>query len=269
MTLPRPILMAANWKMYKTRSEAKVFLSALETTLPQTAVLGEQVRLWVSASFTLLETLVNTANNSKLPLTVSAQTMDAHAEGAYTGEVSARMLQDLGVKGVLLGHSERRQYFNETDEALAQKVKVALEAGLEPVLCVGETLEQREAEQTDRVILNQLNVALQDIPSEALKSLIIAYEPVWAIGTGKVCDAAEANRVCGLIRNAIADIATNAIAQPMLILYGGSMKPDNATELLQQEHIDGGLIGGASLQPDSYLALVEQALAVQSSIVSV
>ena len=259
----RGLLMAGNWKMYKTRSEAQAFMAAL--VVPQQA--GLQAML--CPSFTLLETVQGLAKRSQVK--VAAQTMAAVEEGAFTGEVSALQLKELELSAVVLGHSERRQYFNETDGQLAHKVALALQYGLTPILCVGETLAERETGLTDAVVLQQLQAGLEAVDAQQLAALVVAYEPVWAIGTGKVCDAAEANRVCGVLRHAAAAALGDAAADNLRILYGGSMKPDNAQELLSHEHIDGGLIGGASLQAESYnqlLSLAQQVLAALPTAVA-
>lgn len=255
MSQSRRPLIAGNWKMYKNRAEAKAFVEELAQQTSAEAF--GTVDLAVACSFTLLDTVKATAEATQAPLHVAAQTMEHRQEGAYTGEVSPRMLAELDLYGVVLGHSERRQYFNENDEALKAKVAAALEAKLVPIFCLGETLEQREAGSTDQIVLHQLNVALEGLAPEQLARVVVAYEPVWAIGTGKVCDSDEANRVCALIRGALAKLADEATAQQIRILYGGSMKPENAEELLAKSDIDGGLIGGASLKVDSFLAIAE------------
>jgi triosephosphate isomerase len=175
--------------------------------------------------------------------------------GAFTGEVSAARLRDIDVRAVVLGHSERRQYFNESDAALALKVAVALENDLEPILCVGETDEQREAGETEAVLKSQVQAALEGVPAGKLSRVVVAYEPIWAIGTGKTASDEQAQEACAFIRSLVAEIDAQAAAE-LRILYGGSMKPDNAPGLLAQPDIDGGLIGGASLQADDFAALV-------------
>jgi triosephosphate isomerase len=178
--------------------------------------------------------------------------------GAFTGEISAPMLLDIGVHGVILGHSERRQYFNETDEALARKVPVALEAGLEPILCVGESEVQRDADETAAVLTSQIEADLAEVPDDRLAEVVIAYEPIWAIGTGRTATTAQAQEACALIRERVAARDARA-AEAVRILYGGSVKPDNAAELIGQPDVDGALVGGASLDPDDFAAIVEAA----------
>jgi triosephosphate isomerase len=195
--------------------------------------------------------------------------MDHRVEGAFTGEVSPTMLTDLGVNYVIIGHSERRQLFGETNTGVNLKVKAALSHGLIPILCVGETLDERESRLTDSVVRRQVGAALADISIESAESLIVAYEPVWAIGTGKVCEAKEANRVCKLIRSTASDLYQSknkleghSIEQQsslLPILYGGSVKPDNIDELMAQEDVDGALVGGASLNALDFVSLIESA----------
>jgi triosephosphate isomerase len=244
----RPYI-AGNWKMNKTGFEAEDFVFAL---LPQIA--GEDIaEVVICAPFTTLTNVIDSSRGTRIK--VAAQNMHQAESGAYTGEISAGQLKDLDVRAVVLGHSERRQYFAETDEALREKVPVALANELEPILCVGETDEQREAGETEAVLKRQVEVGLADVAPADLPKVVVAYEPVWAIGTGKVATNEIAQEACGYIRGLLAAIDAEAAAQ-VRILYGGSMKPDNATELLAQPDIDGGLIGGASLQADDFAKLV-------------
>jgi triosephosphate isomerase len=241
----RPYI-AGNWKMNKTGFEAEDFVFAL---LPQIA--GDDIaEVVICAPFTTLNNVIDSSRGTRIK--VAAQNMHEAESGAYTGEISAGMLRDLDVRAVVLGHSERRQYFNETDEALAAKVVVALENDLEPILCVGETDAQREASETEAVLKTQVEAALANVPADKLSDVVIAYEPVWAIGTGKVATNEMAQEACAYIRSLLDPAAADSVR----ILYGGSMKPENATELLAQPDIDGGLIGGASLKPDDFAALV-------------
>lgn len=241
----RPYI-AGNWKMNKTGFEAEDFVFAL---LPQIA--GDDIsEVVICAPFTALSNVIDSSRGTRIK--VAAQNMHEAESGAYTGEVSAGMLRDIDVRAVVLGHSERRQYFNETDEALAAKVVVALENDLEPVLCVGETDAQREANETEAVLKTQVERALANVPAEKLGDVVIAYEPVWAIGTGKTATNEMAQEACAFIRSLLGPGAADKVR----ILYGGSMKPENAAELLAQPDIDGGLIGGASLKPDDFAALV-------------
>jgi triosephosphate isomerase len=193
------------------------------------------------------------------PLFLGGQTMHWEPQGAYTGEVSAPMLVDVGCRFVIVGHSERRLYFGETDEAVGRKVRAAIEHGLTPIVCVGERLEERQAGRTDAVIASQVRAALQEAPGGALHRLVIAYEPVWAIGTGQTATGAEANRVAGLIRRTLAGSGGAAAASAVRILYGGSVKPDNIREFLEQTEIDGALVGGASLDAQAFAAIVRAA----------
>jgi triosephosphate isomerase len=241
----RPYI-AGNWKMNKTGFEAEDFVFAL---LPQIA--GDDIaEVVICAPFTTLTSVIDSSRGTRIK--VAAQNMHEAESGAYTGEVSAGMLRDLDVRAVVLGHSERRQYFNETDEALAAKVVVALEHDLEPILCVGETDAQREANETEAVLKTQVEAALANVPADKLGDVVIAYEPVWAIGTGKVATNELAQEACAYVRS----LLDPAAADKVRILYGGSMKPENAAELLAQPDIDGGLIGGASLAADDFAALV-------------
>jgi triosephosphate isomerase len=193
------------------------------------------------------------------PLFLGGQTLHWEPQGAYTGEVSAPMLVDVGCRFVIVGHSERRLYFGETDEAVGRKVRAAIEHGLTPIVCVGERLEERQAGRTDAVIASQVRAALQEAPAGALHRLVIAYEPVWAIGTGHTATGAEANRVAGLIRRTLAGSGSAAAASAVRILYGGSVKPDNIREFLEQTEIDGALVGGASLDAHAFAAIVRAA----------
>ena len=189
---------------------------------------------------------------------VSAQNMHQEDSGAFTGEVSAPMLTDLHVRGVVLGHSERRQYFNETDRALAEKVPAALEAGLLPILCVGETEEERENDETQRKLRHQVQEALERVPDERLADVVIAYEPIWAIGTGRVATPDQAQEAIAFIRALVGDRSKEA-AERVRLQYGGSVKPDNAAEILSQPDVDGALVGGASLDPNDFAQIVAAA----------
>ncbi|HEY9687117.1 MAG TPA: triose-phosphate isomerase [Coleofasciculaceae cyanobacterium] len=250
----RPII-AGNWKMFKTTKEAADFTQALwQKTQPHVGV--QLPEIVVCPPFTALQTVQNLASQLQTPFIVAAQNMESRDNGAYTGEISPLMLLDLGVRWVILGHSERRQYYNETDETVAEKTIAALKHGMTPIVCVGEQLNERETGNTDRVIEQQVRAVLEKMNSQDLPKMVVAYEPVWAIGTGKVCDATEANRVCGLIRHFLNEVGAG---DQVRIVYGGSMKPDNAQALMTQPEIDGGLVGGASLEADSFFAIIEQA----------
>jgi triosephosphate isomerase len=245
--MSRTPVIAGNWKMHKTQAEARAFLAEIEGR--------EGVDVAVCAPFTSLAAAKAAAPNG---VAVYAQTMHEAPSGPFTGEVSAPMLAEVGVDGVVLGHSERRQYCNETDRALALKVAAALEAGFVPVLCVGETEEEREAGDTQRKLRHQVQEGLEKVPDERLADVVIAYEPIWAIGTGKVATVEQADEALAFCRALVGDRSQDAAAD-MRILYGGSMKPDNAGELLALEDCDGGLIGGASLEPASFQAIIDLA----------
>jgi triosephosphate isomerase len=235
--------------MYKTERDAEDYNQAL---LPQvSSVDGADVAICVP--FTDLRAMVDSARGSRVE--VYAQNMHHEPEGAFTGEVSAPMLGEVGVQGVVLGHSERRELFGETDRALALKVPAALAAGLTPILCVGESETERENEQTDRKLRQQVKDDLVNVPGDRLTDVVIAYEPIWAIGTGKVATPAQAQEAIAFIRALVADRDPQA-AEHVRILYGGSVKPDNAAELLSLADVDGALVGGASLQADSFAQIV-------------
>lgn len=244
----RKPLMAANWKMHKNRAEAREFIDAFRALDPPL----EHVEVVVCAPFTALEAVVSASEGSGIQ--VAAQNMHQAESGAFTGEISAGMLADLGVHGVVLGHSERRELFGETDEALSHKVPAALEAGLTPILCVGESESERNDGKTDEVLAAQVRADLANVAEGDLGRIVIAYEPIWAIGTGQSATAEQAQEACGLIRALLAGRSDEG-AGAMRVLYGGSMKPDNAAELLSLEDVDGGLVGGASLDPGDFASL--------------
>jgi triosephosphate isomerase len=241
---------AANWKMHKTVAEAASFVDAL---LPRIAATQHDVV--ICAPFTALTAVVERRYGTAVK--VAAQNMHEEDAGAFTGEVSAPMLAELDVEAVVLGHSERRQYFNETDEALARKVPAALAAGLEPILCVGESEEAHDAGQTKGVLERQLQADLAEVESGKLAEVVVAYEPIWAIGTGRTATPEQAQETCAFIRDVLRE--RGAVADSVRILYGGSVKPANAAELLSQPDIDGALVGGASLDPEDFAAIVEAA----------
>jgi len=245
-------LVAANWKMQKTVAEADDFLDRFVGAIGD---LGA-VDLVVCPPYTALAASVERTRRS--PVAIAAQNMHSEPEGAYTGEVSAGMLLELGVEGVVLGHSERRGLFCETDEALAPKVPAALEAGLLPILCVGESEAQRDGEETEAVLRAQLEADLAAVADGRLADVVIAYEPIWAIGTGRTATAEQAQQAVAFIRSLIAE-RDAAAAERIRILYGGSVKPANAAELMTQPDVDGALVGGASLDPDDFLAIAEAA----------
>ena len=245
----RTKIVAGNWKMNKTPAEAKALIAGIRAAMDETL----PVEVVVCPPFVDLTVAAEALKGSKIGL--GAQNMHAAASGAYTGEVSAAMLVEIGVKYVILGHSERRALFGETDAGVNAKAKAALAAGLIPIICVGETLQEREADKTADVVTAQVKGSLADL-GDALLRCVIAYEPVWAIGTGRTASPGQAQEVHALIRRVIAEISSGKIANAVRIQYGGSMKPDNAAELMAQPDIDGGLIGGAALKADAFLEIV-------------
>jgi triosephosphate isomerase len=251
--MARRPLIAANWKMNKTIGEARAFCEAL---LPEVEGRGEDAEVVICPPYLALPLVAQLCEGTGVG--VAAQNMYFEESGAYTGEVSAAMLLDAGAGAVILGHSERRQLFGETDEGLARKVPAALAAGLLPILCVGESEAERERDETDRVLRRQVDAALSRVEDAQLADVVIAYEPIWAIGTGKTATAEQANDACGFIRSLIAARDADA-GERVRIQYGGSVKPDNAAELLGRSEIDGALVGGASLDPDDFAAIVAAA----------
>jgi triosephosphate isomerase (TIM) len=249
----RPFI-AGNWKLWGTRAQASEYCERLLELLPDQARRPADVGLCVP--FTALDTVVDKARGSGV--IVCAQTMAAAETGAFTGEVSAAMLTEIGVAGVVLGHSERRAYDGETDRALQDKVAAALEADLLPILCVGETEEEREGDETERKLRHQVQEGLERVSDERLTDVVIAYEPIWAIGTGKVATPEIAQEAIAFIRALVGDRSREAAAR-VRVLYGGSVKPDNASEILAQQDVDGALVGGASLDPEGFARIVAAA----------
>jgi triosephosphate isomerase (TIM) len=257
----RQVIVAGNWKMNKTRKEARELTEAIKKGLPDSADLPEVVLIPPYTALAEVESLVK---GSKLKL--GAQNMDYRDSGAFTGEISPLMLKELGVQYVLIGHSERRQYFGETNATTHLRLKAAFAHGLLPILCVGESLDEREAQLTDAVVNRQVGAAVAEIDKSHLAKLVVAYEPVWAIGTGKHCEAQEANRVAKIIRHTLQSLfskagAKDADADRVPILYGGSVNAGNVDKQLdtQIEEIDGVLVGGASLKADEFLTLIRAA----------
>ncbi|MBN2164094.1 MAG: triose-phosphate isomerase [Pontiellaceae bacterium] len=250
----RKKIIAGNWKMNKTVAEAVELSNEIKRELADCnsvdVVLCPPFTAVKSVSDVVSETLIN----------VGAQNMSSEENGAYTGEISHSMLKELFVRYVILGHSERREYYKETDFWINKKVKKALEKNLRPILCVGEKLEDRESGNTEQVVEVQVREGLKDVPAEAYTDLVIAYEPVWAIGTGKTATSEQAQEVHAFIRSIVKDMVGEDAANAVRIQYGGSMKPDNAVELLAQPDIDGGLIGGAALDATSFAAIVKAAM---------
>jgi triosephosphate isomerase len=242
-------LIAGNWKMYKTIAEAVALVDEIKK-----GIAGAPGDTLVAPPYTALAAVVAAAKGSAVA--VASQNMHFEKEGAFTGEVSASMLKDIGVTHAILGHSERRQYFAETDEGVAKKTKVALDNALTPISCLGETLAEREAGRTTEVVGRQLNAILDAVTADEARRIVIAYEPVWAIGTGKVATPEQAQEVHAFIRSRIASKHGQAVAGVVRILYGGSVKPDNVKGLMALPDVDGALVGGASLKADSFLRLV-------------
>ncbi|MGO9490210.1 MAG: triose-phosphate isomerase [Solirubrobacteraceae bacterium] len=252
MAQSRTPLIAGNWKMHKTEQQAEEYIQGL---LPRVSAI-DGVDVAICVPFTDLRAMVDSARGSRVE--VFAQNMHQEAEGPFTGEISAPMLTELDVRGVILGHSERRALFGETDKALALKVPAALEAGLMPILCVGETEEERDGEETERKLRHQINEDLAGVSVERLAEVVIAYEPIWAIGTGRVATAEQAQEAIAFIRALVAGRGAET-AEQVRILYGGSVKPDNAGELLGLPDVDGALVGGASLEAASFAQIVAAA----------
>jgi triosephosphate isomerase len=246
----RPAIVG-NWKLWGTREEAGKYCDELLRLIPDVSRRAPIVG--IAAPFTALDACARKLGGNGVG--VYAQNMHQAETGAFTGEVSAPMLTELGVDGVVLGHSERRQYFGETDRALQEKVPVALAAGLEPILCVGETEDEREAGDTERKLRHQVQEGLEKVETERLADVIVAYEPIWAIGTGKVATPEIAQEAISFVRALVADRSKEA-AERIRILYGGSVKPDNAAEILAQPDVDGALVGGASLDPEGFARIV-------------
>lgn len=247
----RQPVMAGNWKMNFNRKETMSFFKefAQKVGTPQCKVI-------LCVPYTNLGTAVEYVSQENIPAFVGAQNCHWAESGAFTGEIAPQMLTDLGVSYVILGHSERRQYFGETNETVAQRVRAALDAGVSPIVCVGEQLSEREQGITKELCALQVKIALSKVASEEMSKVILAYEPVWAIGTGKTATAQQANEVCGWLRDTLEELYGKDIAEQTAILYGGSMNTKNAQELLAQPHVDGGLIGGASLKTDDFAQLV-------------
>lgn len=250
MEKKRKILIAGNWKMNKTNEETRTFFSEMGNR-----VQNSNVEVLFCVPFTDLKTAVEETKGLKIE--IAAQNCHFEEKGAFTGEISIFMLKEIGVFSVLLGHSERRQYFSETDLTVNLKLKAALKEGFKAIVCVGETLEERKSGITDEIISIQIKRGLSGVSKEDLKRVIIAYEPIWAIGTGENATKEQAQDVCRKIRKEVETLYDKEASDGLLILYGGSMKPENCCELLQQSDIDGGLIGGASLNSSDFSKIVE------------
>ena len=248
----RKAVIAGNWKMNKTPAEAKVLLEGI---MP--LVKDADCDVIACVPYVDLQTALETTAGSNVQ--IGAENCHWAESGAFTGEISANMLTSMGVKTVIIGHSERRTYFGDTDVTVQKRVRAALDADMTVILCVGEYLEQREQGVTAEVVAMQTKIDLQGVSKDELKNVIIAYEPVWAIGTGKTATAEQANEVCALIRGTIADLYDEEAAEGITIQYGGSMNAKNAAELLAQPDVDGGLIGGASLKPEQFVEIIRAA----------
>jgi triosephosphate isomerase (TIM) len=252
----RNIVIAGNWKMYKDLTELYDFCRAIAQPL-KTKQLGKVLPI-LAPSFAFLSVLKSELEDTAVQ--VCAQDVSAHAQGAFTGEVSAAMLASLGLSYSIVGHSERRSHHRESNEIVLEKLLMLMDNGIKPILCIGETLEQRDADKTEQVILEQLEGCLRNVHLYSPQDLMIAYEPIWAIGTGRTATGEQAQEVHRLIRKWMADSYSDQLADELCILYGGSVKPENIAGLLAMPDIDGGLIGGASLEADKYLKMIDIAL---------
>lgn len=248
----RKKIIAGNWKMNKTPSEAKALVEAIAGK-----VSGAACDVVVCPTAICIPSAIDAAKGSNIA--VGAQNVHFKENGAYTGELAGNMLKEAGVEYVIIGHSERRQYFGETDETVNLRTKAAIAAGLTPIVCVGESLIEREQGIMDDTVRRQTKIAFLEVSAEDAKNVVIAYEPVWAIGTGKTATADQADEVCGIIRETIKGLYGAEVADAIRIQYGGSMNAGNAAELLAKPNIDGGLIGGASLKPDDFAVIVDAA----------
>ena len=255
--MSRRKLIAGNWKMNKTAAEGVALVADIRKGLPE----GDLPEILVCPTYTTLGAVVEAAKGSTIE--VGAQNVHWAASGAFTGEISAEMLKTTGVTHVIIGHSERRQYFGETDETVNKRARAAIAAGLTAIVCIGETLEEREAGKLVEVIERQMNVGLKDVTAADCAKLVIAYEPVWAIGTGKTATPDQAQEVHALIRATLAKLVGAETAETVRIQYGGSMKPGNAAELLAKKDIDGGLIGGAALKAADFAGIIAAAAAAK------
>lgn len=250
-------LIAGNWKMNLNHLEAISSVQKLAFALPKEYY--EKVDVALTVPFTDIRGVQTLIEADKLQITYGAQDVSEHANGAYTGDISAEMLAQLGVTWVVVGHSERREHHHETDAQVAAKAKAALGSGMKPIICVGEPLEIREAGTHVQYVLNQTRQSLAGLSTADLANIVIAYEPVWAIGTGKVASAADAQEVCAAIRGLIRELADDAVAAGLRILYGGSVKVDSVAEIVTQPDVNGGLVGGASLDGEQFAKLVAAA----------
>lgn len=241
---------AGNWKMFKTKAEALAFAEEFKALYQ-----GTDVQTAICAPFTNLEALVEAFKDTKIM--VGAQNVHFADEGAYTGEISVAMLEEIGVDFCIIGHSERRQYFGETDETCNLKLKKLFEGPIRPILCVGESLDERDADKAFDIVKGQLEADLEGIDGDMIKKLVIAYEPIWAIGTGRTATPEQAEEMCAFIRETLIALYDEEVADEVIIQYGGSVKPANATEIMNQEEIDGALVGGASLKAKDFMEIID------------
>lgn len=242
-------LIAGNWKMFKTKAEARAFAEEFKELYKDT-----DIRAAICAPFTDLDLLVETFKDTNIM--VGAQNVHFADEGAYTGEISMAMLEEIGVDLCIVGHSERRQYFGETDETCNLKLKKLFQGSITPILCVGESLEERDAGRAEDIVKGQIKADLEGIPAEDAKKMVIAYEPIWAIGTGRTATPEQAEEMCAVIRKSIEELYNEDVADEVIIQYGGSVKPGNATEIMNQPEIDGALVGGASLKAKDFIEII-------------
>jgi triosephosphate isomerase (TIM) len=249
----KPVI-AANWKMNKTHLEGMHFVEDLRNRLNDRDY--DKVDVVIAPPFTALRTVQTTIDGADVPMALGAQNVFWLESGAYTGEVSAPMLVKLNVRYVIVGHSERREYFAETDETVNKKAKAVIEHGMTPIMCVGETLDEREAGSTETKVEGQVRAGLDGIPKAAVGRMVVAYEPIWAIGTGRNATPEDAEAVCALIRGTVTDVAGAEAAEAIRIQYGGSVKAGNIRSIMEQPNVDGALVGGASLDPEEFSLIV-------------
>ena len=264
--MSRKPIIAGNWKMNLLQGDAKALFEGIKSFVSSYSA-TELPTVVIAPTFTSLCAVSSVHCDCGCggdKISIAAQNCHWESSGAYTGEISVEMAKDAGCSYIIIGHSERRQYFFETDEMINKKAKAIIAGGLIPIICCGETLEQREAGVTDEHIASQIRAALSGISSDDVAKSVIAYEPIWAIGTGKTCDSAEANRVISMIRRVVSDVAGSSAAESIRILYGGSVKPSTIAEQMEQSDIDGALVGGASLKSDSFNEIIANTMKVAS-----
>ena len=249
--MSRTPIIAGNWKLHMNPEQTTEFVDAVKDKLPDPS----KVESLICAPAVDLDALRKAAKGSNLH--IGAENCYFEDEGAYTGETSPKVLKEMGMDYVIIGHSERRGYFHETDEDINKKAKAIFANGLKPIICCGESLETREANKQEDWVVGQIKAALDGLTAEQVSSLVIAYEPIWAIGTGKSADANIADEICGVVRSTVEKLYGSEVAQKVRIQYGGSVKPENIAEYMAKENVDGALVGGASLQPESFLKLLE------------